>query len=78
MQNESYVLEDIYFNYFKHEEPILDDEIRLGIWNKQIYQQEFQRAINNPNIKFCCNSVEGWSKELENDLEIIINENRTS
>lgn len=78
MQNESYVLEDIYFNYFKHEEPILDSEIRLGIWNKQIYKQEFQKALNNPNIKFVCNSVEGWSKELENDLEIIINENRTS
>ena len=78
LKNESYVFDDIYFNYFEHEEPILDNEIRLGIWNNQIYKQEFQKAINNPNIKFCCNSVEGWSKELENDLEIIINENGTS
>jgi hypothetical protein len=69
---ESYVFDDIYFNYFKHEEPILDNEIRLGIWNKKIYEEEFQKAINNPNIKFCCNSVEGWSKELENSLEEII------
>ena len=78
MRNESYVLEDIYFNYFKYEKPILDSEIRLGIWNKQIYDNEFQKALDNPNIKFVCNSVEGWSKELENDLEIIINENGTS
>ena len=78
LKNESYVFDDIYFNYFNHEEPILDSEIRLGIWNKQIYKQEFQKALDNPNIKFVCNSVEGWSKELENDLEIIINENGTS
>ena len=71
--NESYVLEDIYFNYFPHEEPILDNKIRLGIWNKRIYENEFQNAINNPNIKFVCNSVEGWSIDLENSLKIIIN-----
>ena len=78
MRNESYVLEDIYFNYFEHEEPQQVNKIRLGIWNNQIYKQEFHNAINNPNIKFICNSVDGWSKELENDLEIIINENGTS
>ena len=72
MLEESYVFDDIYFNYFKHEEPIKDDEIRLGIWNKKIYEEEFKKAIDNPNIKFCCNSVEGWSKELENSLEEII------
>lgn len=73
MLNESYVLEDIYFNYFKHEEPILDSKIRLGIWSKLIFDKDFQNAIENPNIKFVCNSVEGWSKELEKSLETIIN-----
>ena len=68
---ESYVFDDVYFNYFKHEEPILDSTIRLGIWNKDIFKNEFQKAIDNPNIKFICNSVDGWSKELENNLEII-------
>ena len=68
MANESYVLEDIYFNYFKYEDPILDNEIRLGIWNYNIYKNEFKKAIENPNIKFICNSVEGWSKELEDSL----------
>lgn len=72
MREESYVLEDVYFNYYKHEEPILDREIRLGIWNKDIYKNEFQNAVDNPSIKFVCNSTNGWSKELENDLEIII------
>ena len=68
---ESYVFDDVYFNYFKHEEPILDNTIRLGVWNKDIFKNEFQKAVDNPNIKFICNSVEGWSEELENNLEII-------
>lgn len=59
MRNESYVVEDIYFNSFKHEEPILDSTIRLGVWNKEIFENEFEKAVNNPNIKFVCNSVEG-------------------
>lgn len=71
MRNESYVLEDVYFNYFQHEEPILDSTIRLGIWNNNIFKNEFQKAVDNPNIKFICNSVEGWSKELEDELKII-------
>lgn len=73
MREESYVMEDIYFNYFKHEEPILDNTIRLGIWSNDIYKNEFQKVIENPNIKFVCNSVDGWSKELEKSLENIIN-----
>ena len=72
MLEESYVLEDVYFNYFSHEEPILDSEIRLGIWNKTIFENEFQKAVDNPNIKFMCNSVEGWSKELEDELYNIV------
>ena len=68
---ESYVFDDVYFNYFKHEEPILDSTIRFGVWNKDIFKNEFQKAVDNPNIKFMCNSVEGWCKELENNLEII-------
>lgn len=66
--DESYVVEDIYFNYFEHEKPIYDSTIRLGIWNKSIFDNEFQKAVDNPNIKFIVNSVEGWSKELEDEL----------
>lgn len=68
MLEESYVFDDVYFNYFEHEEPVLDTTIRLGIWNYGIYKNEFQKAVENPNIKFMCNSVEGWSKDLEESL----------
>ena len=56
----------------EHEKPIKDDEIRLGIWNYNIYKRDFQKALEKPNIKFMCNSVEGWSKDLENDLRSLI------
>ena len=46
----------------------------LGVWNKDILDKEFQNAVDNPKIKFVANSVEGWSSELENALERIINE----
>ena len=72
MLEESYVFHDVYFNYFEHEEPVLDSTIRLGIWSKDIFNRDFQNAISDPNIKFICNSVEGWSKELENELEKIV------
>lgn len=71
MLEESYVLEDIYFNYFTHSEPILDNNIRLGIWDQKIFKEEFQKALDNPDIKFMCNSVKGWSKELEKSLKLI-------
>lgn len=72
MLHESYVFDDVYFNYFEHEYPIKVDNIRLGIWNYRIYKTKFNRALYNPNIKFICNSVNGWSKELENSLEQLI------
>ena len=72
MLEESYVLEDVYFNYFPHEEPILDSEIRFGIWNCGLFKIGFQKAIDNPNIKFICNSVNGWSQELEDELWKIV------
>ena len=70
--NESYVFDDVYFNHFSHQEPKLDSQIRLGIWDKVIFKTEFQNALTNPNIKFVCNSVDGWSEELENELWKII------
>lgn len=68
MNEESYVFDDVYFNYYRHSEPILDDNIRLGIWNYTIYKTKLRDAIANPKIKFVCNSVEGYSKDLEDDL----------
>lgn len=72
MLEESYVFDDVYFNYFKHEEPILDSKIRLGIWDNEIYKNAFNKAVEDHNIKFMCNSVEGWSKELENSIAELV------
>ena len=72
LREESYVVEDIYFNSYNHEIVAPASAVRLGIWNKQIFETEFEKAINNPEIKFVCNSVEGWSKELEEALWKII------
>ena len=72
MRDESYVIEDIYYNSYRHKEPILDSTIRLGIWSKEIFDKDFQKAVEDPNIKFVCNSVEGWSKELEEALWKIV------
>jgi hypothetical protein len=68
MRSNSYVIEDVYFNYFKHEEPTYDHKVRLGVWNRSIYEREFESAMADPNIKFVCNSTEGWSRELEEGL----------
>ena len=72
MLKESYVLEDVYFNAVEHEAPVLDSDIRLGVWDHKIYYQDFEKAVEDHNIKFVCNSVKGWSKELENALMKII------
>lgn len=68
MRHESYVLEDIYFNYFDHMSPVQVDTIRLGIWSNSIFLDKFNDAVNDPNIKFVCNSVEGWSSALAVEL----------
>ena len=72
MREESYVFDDVYFNYFEHEKPVLDSTIRLGIWNNIIFKRDFKKAITNSNIKFVCNSVKGWSADLERELKKII------
>ena len=73
MRHESYAYEDIYFNYFEHDEPVLDSEIRFGIWGCDNLLNDFYNELDNHKIKFICNSNAGWSKELENKLEQIIN-----
>ena len=70
MREESYVPEDVYFNSFKHEGP-LPDKIRIGIcknYSSDILAEKLQNAQSDTNVKFIFNSVEGWSKELEEAL----------
>jgi len=69
---ESYVFDDLYFNYFSHPEPLQVDKIRLGIWNRNIYEDRFKSAVDNSHVKFVCNSVDGWCSELEESLSNII------
>lgn len=57
--NESYVFDDVYFNSFEHDEPVLDSSIRLGVWSKGIFERDFSEAVEDSRIKFVCNSVEG-------------------
>lgn len=72
MRNNSYVVEDIYFNTYPHEEPVQDGTIRYGIWGPKQMGAPLEAAIASPNIKFLCNSVEGWSLELEQILSNLI------
>ena len=74
LKNNSYVVEDIYFNSYVHEPPVFDERIRLGIWNTKDTSDKIKKAIDDPRIKFICNSVEGWSPELEEQLGRIIYE----
>ena len=39
--------DDVYFNYFKHEEPEQVDKIRLGIWNNDIYKNKLIKQVKN-------------------------------
>lgn len=74
MREESYVPEDVYFNSFEHEDP-LPDKIRIGIcksYPPDVLNEKLQDAQNDVNVKFIFNSVEGWSKELEEALWKII------
>lgn len=67
--NESYVLEDIYFNYYPHEEPVNANTIRCTIYYSIKYETTFQKAIETPNVKFINTTPQGWCKEFENRLE---------
>lgn len=74
MRSHSYVIEDLYFNTYAHKEPEIDKTVRLGVWNKDIFENDFKSAMQNPDIKFVCNSTKGWSPELEEALGKIIYE----
>ena len=72
MREESYVPEDVYYNSFEHEDPISDSEVRLAVCVPNFPKERFDQAVKNPKTKFVFNSVEGWSKDLENWLMEII------
>lgn len=73
LQKENYILENLYFNIFPPNEIVQIDNIRLNIRNNDIYKEYFQEALINKNIKFICNNIDGWSEELEYELNNLIN-----
>ena len=72
MRNESYVPEDVYFNKYNVSKPLSVKSIRYGIWGPKQMGAPLETALADPNIKFLCNSVEGWSPELEQILSNLI------
>ena len=68
MRKQSYVLEDVYFNYFTHEQPVLINTVGFRAERRRDYQKEFLEALANPNIKFVNNTPNTWCKDLETKL----------
>lgn len=66
--NDSLVRENLYFNYYKHDDPIQVDNVRLGIWNENILNNNLELSLKNENIKFVVNSVAGYSSKIERDI----------
>lgn len=64
LANNSAIRENLYYNYYDFKTVVNVNSIRTGIWDTIDTKKKVQAAIDNPNIKFICNSVAGWSKEL--------------
>ena len=75
MRSESYVLEDIYFNYFHHNDAILNEVNGYFVNEPLAFSVDnFKNSLKNKNIKFIGNSTFGWCEELETELLKIIEE----
>ena len=59
----------LYYNYYDFKTVVNANSIRTGIWDTIDTKGKVQAAIDNPNIKFICNSVAGWSKGLMEMIE---------
>ena len=64
LANNSAIRENLYYNYYEFKTVVNVNSIRTGIWDTIDTKKKVQAAIDNPNIKFICNSVAGWSKGL--------------
>lgn len=67
MAEESYVMEDLYYNIYHENEPLIrldakNDNIKLGICTKQLDEQAIRDAMKNKI--WLNNSVKGWSPKL--------------
>lgn len=66
MASESYVMEDLYYNIYHKDEPLIqlakDDNIKLGIYEKNVSAQTIRDALKTKI--WINNSVKGWSPML--------------
>lgn len=73
LTHNSYCFESLYFNYYSHEEPVIDSDIRYAICNREdSLRANIQNAINNTSIKFLFSSNDGWSEYLHKQLKELI------
>ena len=73
MRNNSYCYENLYFNYYSHEEPVIDSDIRYAVCSrKDSSGTKIQDAINNTSIKFLFSSNDGWNESFHRQMEGLI------
>ena len=72
MHNNSYSYESLYFNYYTHEDPMIDSDIRYCIHTKEEKKIENLNKAYNSNIKFMFTSNEGWSRDVGNWLRHLL------
>ena len=72
MAEESYVMEDLYYNIYHKDEPLIqlskDDNIKLGIHEKNVSAQTIRDALKTKI--WINNSVKGWSPMLWQILKV--------
>lgn len=66
----SYVIENIYYNYYNVRLSQQADSIRLGVWNATDSNEKMDSILSNPNDKrkFIACSTAGYNKNFENKL----------
>lgn len=66
----SYVIENLYYNYYNIKPSKQADEIRLGVWSEETSGKQLSDLLNNPNDKrkFVACSTKGFNSIFENKL----------
>lgn len=73
LTHNSYCYENLYFNYYSHEEPVIDSDIRYAVCSrKDSSGSRIQDAINNTSIKFLFSSNDGWNESFHRQMKSLI------
>lgn len=70
LQTNSYVIENLYYNYYKTMPDQQADNIRLGVWNEKTSIKDLDTLLCNQNDKrkFIACSTKGFNKTFETKL----------